>query len=44
MSARALGDLTIAWWIPIFPAIAVFFLALSANLAGDGIRNMLRAT
>jgi peptide/nickel transport system permease protein len=44
MSARSLSDLTIAWWIPIFPAIAVFILALTANLAGDGIRNMLRAT
>jgi peptide/nickel transport system permease protein len=44
MSARSLSYLTAAWWIPIFPAIAVFILALTANLAGDGLRNMLRST
>jgi peptide/nickel transport system permease protein len=44
MSARALSDLTIAWWIPMFPAIAVFVLALTANIAGDGLRDMLRST
>ncbi|MEA2282511.1 MAG: peptide/nickel transport system permease protein [Solirubrobacteraceae bacterium] len=44
MSARALSDLTIGWWIPMFPAIAVFVLALTANIAGDGLRNMLRST
>ena len=41
MSARSLADLTIAWWIPIFPAIAVFVLALTANIAGDGLRKAL---
>jgi peptide/nickel transport system permease protein len=44
MSARSLSDLTIAWWVPIFPAIAVFVLAFTANIAGDGLRNMLRST
>lgn len=28
-------------WVALFPAIAVFVLAVSANLAGDGLRDLL---
>jgi ABC-type dipeptide/oligopeptide/nickel transport system permease subunit len=28
-------------WIPLFPALAVFVLAFAANLAGDGVRDLL---
>jgi peptide/nickel transport system permease protein len=41
MTARSLDSLTTAWWLPIFPALMVFLLALAANLAGDGIRDAL---
>lgn len=42
MTAQSLGSLTTAWWLPVFPALVVFVLALSANLAGDGLRDLLR--
>jgi peptide/nickel transport system permease protein len=29
------------WWIPIMPAAAVLLLALLANLAGDGVSDMI---
>ena len=44
MTAQSLSSLTFAWWMPIFPAIAIFLLALTANLAGDGLRDLLRST
>jgi ABC-type dipeptide/oligopeptide/nickel transport system permease subunit len=28
-------------WIPLVPAIAVSLLAFAANLAGDGLRDLL---
>jgi peptide/nickel transport system permease protein len=37
MSAQGLSDLLTAWWIPIFPGIAVAALTLAANLAGDSL-------
>ncbi|MFM7717948.1 MAG: ABC transporter permease [Actinomycetota bacterium] len=43
MSARALGSLATAWWLPIFPALVIFALALAANYAGDGLRNAMRS-
>ncbi|MFH0867334.1 MAG: ABC transporter permease [Bacteroidota bacterium] len=30
-----------AWWLVIFPGIAIFLLVLAFNLLGDGIRDML---
>jgi len=42
MTARSLASLTTHWWIPILPAIAVFFLVLTANLAGDGLRSLMK--
>lgn len=42
MSAKALSSLTTAWWLPIFPALVIFALALASNYAGDGLRNAVR--
>lgn len=42
MTSRALGSLTVNWWLPILPAAAIFVLCLLANLAGDGVRSALR--
>jgi peptide/nickel transport system permease protein len=41
MSARGLQYLLQEWWVPVMPALAVFVVALVANLAGDGIRDLL---
>jgi peptide/nickel transport system permease protein len=40
-AARNLSYLLQAWWIPVMPALAVAVLALAANVAGDGIRNLM---
>ena len=41
MVARGLNYLLQEWWVPIMPGLAVMFLAFVANLAGDGIRDLL---
>lgn len=41
MTARGLTYLLEYSWIPLVPAFAVFVLALVANLAGDGIRDLI---
>jgi peptide/nickel transport system permease protein len=41
MSARGLPYLLEQWWIPVMPALGVLFLALIANLAGDGLRDLI---
>jgi peptide/nickel transport system permease protein len=41
MAARGLPYLFGHPWIPLAPAIAVFLLAFAANLAGDGLRDLL---
>ncbi|MCU0309514.1 MAG: ABC transporter permease [Acidimicrobiales bacterium] len=41
MTARGLTYLLEYAWIPLVPAVAVFLLALVANLAGDGIRDLI---
>lgn len=43
MSARTLDSLTTAWWLPILPAVVIFLLAMAANFAGDGLRNVMRS-
>ncbi len=43
MTARSLSDLTTHWWIPMLPAAAIFVLVVSANLAGDGLRSLMKA-
>jgi peptide/nickel transport system permease protein len=40
MAARGLQYLLQEWWVPIMPGIAVFLLALAANLAGDAFRTL----
>lgn len=40
-TARNLPYLLQEWWIPVMPGLAVMVMALAANLAGDGIRNLL---
>lgn len=42
MAARGLPELLTAWWIPVMPALAVFGIALLANLAGDALRDSVR--
>jgi peptide/nickel transport system permease protein len=41
MAARGLQYLLQEWWVPVMPALAVFVVALVANLAGDGVRDLL---
>ena len=41
MAARGLQYLLQEWWVPVMPALAVFVVALLANLAGDGVRDLL---
>ena len=41
MAARGLTYLLQEWWVPVLPALAVLFLALLSNLAGDGVRDLL---
>ncbi|MGY1616956.1 ABC transporter permease [Geodermatophilus sp. SYSU D00691] len=40
-TARNLSYLLQDWWIPVMPGIAVLLLSLAANVAGDGIRNLM---
>jgi peptide/nickel transport system permease protein len=42
MTSRALDSLTVYWWLPILPAMVIFFMCLLANLAGDGTRAAVR--
>lgn len=42
MTARGLASLTTHWWIPILPAAAIFVLVVTANLAGDGLRSLMK--
>jgi peptide/nickel transport system permease protein len=44
MAARGMPYLLGHPWIPLAPAVAVFVLAFAANLAGDGIRDLLETT
>lgn len=42
MTARNVDALTAFWWLPILPAAAIFAMCLMANLAGDGLRRIVR--
>jgi peptide/nickel transport system permease protein len=42
MAAQGMAYLLQSWWVPIFPGIAVLVVALAANLAGDGVRDLMR--
>jgi peptide/nickel transport system permease protein len=41
MSARGLQYLLQEWWVPVMPGIAIFVLALFANLAGDAVGRLV---
>jgi peptide/nickel transport system permease protein len=41
MAAQGLDSLFSFPWVPLVPAFAVFVLAAAANLAGDGLRDLL---
>ena len=41
MAARGLPYLLEQWWVPVMPGVAVLLLALVANLAGDGLRDLI---
>lgn len=40
-SSHGLQYILTDWWIAVVPGIAIFVLALVANLAGDGLRDLL---
>jgi peptide/nickel transport system permease protein len=40
MSARGLQYLLQEWWVPVMPGLAIFVLALFANLAGDAAASL----
>lgn len=40
-AARNLSYLLQDWWIPVMPGLAVALLSLVANVAGDGVRNLM---
>ncbi len=41
MSARGITYLLEYWWIAVIPALAVFAVAVVANIAGDGARDLI---
>lgn len=42
MTSRTLDSLTVAWWLPIMPAVVIMLICLLANLAGDALRTAFR--
>jgi len=40
-TARNLSYLLQDWWIPVVPGVVVALLSLAANIAGDGVRNLM---
>lgn len=41
MTSRGLTYLFTGWWVPVFPASAVFLLSLVGNFAGDAVRDLV---
>ncbi|OMC10074.1 ABC transporter permease [Mycolicibacterium fortuitum] len=37
----AQGFVTLAWWMAVFPGVAIFVMVLAFNLFGDGLRDVL---
>ena len=33
--------MTVAWWVPTMPGLAILVAVLGANLLGDGLRDAL---
>ncbi len=42
MAAQGMTYIFSAWWIPIFPALAVSVVAIVSNFAGDALRDRLQ--
>ncbi|MGV0743049.1 ABC transporter permease [Mycolicibacterium sp. XJ870] len=43
-AARNLSYFLQQWWIPVMPGLGVMVLALVANIAGDGLRNLMKTS
>jgi peptide/nickel transport system permease protein len=43
-TARNLTYFLQQWWVPVMPGLAVLVLALAANIAGDGLRNLMKSS
>ncbi|HEX2283477.1 MAG TPA: ABC transporter permease [Mycobacterium sp.] len=43
-TARNLTYFLQQWWVPVMPGLGVLVLALIANLAGDGLRNLMKTS
>jgi len=41
MISASRGYMQIAWWLPVFPGLGIFFTVLSLNLLGEGLRDVL---
>ncbi|WP_369052093.1 ABC transporter permease [Kineococcus terrestris] len=41
MLAEGRGYIELAWWIAVFPGLAIVLLVLAFNLVGDGLRDVL---
>ena len=41
MVAEGRGFIVVAWWMALFPGLAIMFTVLSMNLMGDWLRDML---
>ncbi len=37
----AQGFVHLAWWMSVFPGLAIFVTVLAFNLLGDGLRDIL---
>ncbi len=43
-TARNLTYFLQQWWVPVMPGVGVLVLALIANVAGDGLRNLMKTS
>ncbi len=43
-TARNLTYFLQQWWVPVMPGLGVLVLALIANIAGDGLRNLMKTS
>ena len=41
MAATGRTFITLAWWMTVFPGLAIFLAVVSLNLVGDGLREAL---
>jgi peptide/nickel transport system permease protein len=44
MLAESQTYLWTAWWLPMFPGIAISLLVMACNITGDWLRNRLDST